>query len=109
MQAVDLRVLGVEAWLYPSMYNAIHDGNLPARGDTLAEGIAVKSPGKITTEIVRSLVDDIALVNEAELERALATLISDREDGRRRRRRRRPRGDACPIRPALPARRLVWC
>ncbi len=68
--------LGVEAWLYPSMYNAIHDGNLPARGDTLAEGIAVKSPGKITTEIVRRLVDDIALVNEAELERAVATLIS---------------------------------
>ncbi|QQO21984.1 threonine ammonia-lyase [Bradyrhizobium diazoefficiens] len=71
-----LRILGVEAWLYPSMYNAIHDGNLPARGDTLAEGIAVKSPGKITTEIVRRLVDDIALVNEAELERAVATLIS---------------------------------
>jgi threonine dehydratase len=71
-----LRILGVEAWLYPSMYNAIHDGNLPARGDTLAEGIAVKTPGKITTEIVRRLVDDIALVNEAELERAVATLIS---------------------------------
>jgi threonine dehydratase len=71
-----LRILGVEAWLYPSMYNAIHDGNLPARGDTLAEGIAVKSPGRITTEIVRRLVDDIALVNEAELERAVATLIS---------------------------------
>src|SRR5262249_24384263 len=44
-----LRTRGVEGWLYPSMYNAIHDGNLPARGDTLAEGIAVKSPGKITT------------------------------------------------------------
>ncbi|HEX9210543.1 MAG TPA: pyridoxal-phosphate dependent enzyme, partial [Bradyrhizobium sp.] len=44
-----LRILGVEAWLYPSMYNAIHGGTLPARGDTLAEGIAVKSPGKITT------------------------------------------------------------
>jgi threonine dehydratase len=71
-----LRILGVEAWLYPSMYNAIHDGNLPVRGDTLAEGIAVKSPGKITTEIVRRLVDDIALVNEAELERAVACLIS---------------------------------
>ncbi len=71
-----VRILGVEAWLYPSMYNAIHEGNLPARGDTLAEGIAVKSPGKMTTEIVRRLVDDIALVNEAELERAVATLIS---------------------------------
>jgi threonine dehydratase len=71
-----LRIMGVEAWLYPSMYNAIHEGNLPTRGDTLAEGIAVKSPGKITTGIVRRLVDDIALVNEAELERAVATLIA---------------------------------
>ena len=71
-----LRIMGVEAWLYPSMYNAIHETNLPMRGDTLAEGIAVKSPGRITTEIVRRLVDDIALVNEAELERAVATLIS---------------------------------
>jgi threonine dehydratase len=71
-----LRIMGVEAWLYPSMYNAIHQSNLPTRGDTLAEGIAVKSPGKITAEIVRRLVDDIALVNEAELERAVATLIS---------------------------------
>ena len=32
------------------------------RGDTLAEGIAVKSPGRITTEIIRRLVDDIVLV-----------------------------------------------
>jgi threonine dehydratase len=71
-----LRIMGVQAWLYPSMYNAIHEANLPMRGDTLAEGIAVKSPGRITTEIVRRLVDDIALVNEAELERAVATLIS---------------------------------
>jgi len=71
-----LRIMGVEARLYPSMYNAIHETNLPMRGDTLAEGIAVKSPGRITTAIVRRLVDDIALVNEAELERAVATLIS---------------------------------
>jgi threonine dehydratase len=71
-----LRIMGVEAWLYPSMYNAIHEANLPTRGDTLAEGIAVKTPGKITASIVRRLVDDIALVNEAELERAVATLIS---------------------------------
>ncbi|MDE2379600.1 threonine ammonia-lyase [Bradyrhizobium sp.] len=71
-----LRIMGVQAWLYPSMYNAIHEANLPMRGDTLAEGIAVKSPGRITTEIVRRLVDDIALVNEAEFERAVASLIS---------------------------------
>jgi threonine dehydratase len=72
----DIRVIGVEAGLYPSMYNAIRGERLPMRGDTLAEGIAVKSPGKITTEIVRHLVDDILLVTEAEIEGAVAALIN---------------------------------
>jgi threonine dehydratase len=46
------------------------------RGDTLAEGIAVKAPGQITTRIVRELVDDILLVTEDQIERAVAMLIS---------------------------------
>jgi threonine dehydratase len=71
-----LRVIGVEAKLYPSMYNAVHGAQLPIRGDTLAEGIAVKTPGKITTEIVRRLVDEILLVSEDEIEHAVATLIA---------------------------------
>jgi threonine dehydratase len=71
-----IRVIGVEARLYPSMYNAIRGTTLPMRGDTLAEGIAVKIPGKISTAMVRRLVADIALVTEAELERAVATFIS---------------------------------
>ncbi|CCD92955.1 putative Threonine ammonia-lyase [Bradyrhizobium sp. ORS 375] len=71
-----LRIVGVQAELYPSMFNAINSSGLPMRGDTLAEGIAVKSPGRITTEIIRNLVDDILLVTEPQIERALATLIS---------------------------------
>jgi len=46
------------------------------RGDTLAEGIAVKAPGRITTGVVRELVDDILLVTEDQIERAVATLIT---------------------------------
>jgi threonine dehydratase len=72
----DIRIIGVEAGLYPSMYNVIKDERLPMRGDTLAEGIAVKSPGKITREIIRHLVDDILLVTEAEIECAVAALIN---------------------------------
>lgn len=72
----ELRIIGVQARLYPSMYNAIKGTDLPIRGDTLAEGIAVKAPGKITTGLVRRLVDEIVLVTEAEIERAVATLIS---------------------------------
>jgi threonine dehydratase len=72
----DLRIVGVQATLYPSMHNAINARELPMRGDTLAEGIAVKAPGRITTGIIRSLVDDIVLVTEPQIERALAALIS---------------------------------
>lgn len=71
-----VQIVGVQAQLYPSMYNAIKGEQLPMRGDTLAEGIAVKAPGKITTRIVRELVDDIVLVSEDQIERAVATLIS---------------------------------
>src|SRR5260370_8076287 len=46
------------------------------RGDTLAEGIAVKAPGRITSEIVRALVDDIVLVTEKQIEQALSLLIT---------------------------------
>lgn len=72
----DLRVVGVEAALYPSMYNAIKGEALPMRGDTLAEGIAVKAPGEITTPIVRKLVDDVLLVSESQIENAMSLLIN---------------------------------
>ncbi|MCC8980905.1 threonine ammonia-lyase [Bradyrhizobium acaciae] len=71
-----VQIIGVQAQLYPSMYNAVKGQQLPMRGDTLAEGIAVKAPGEITTRIVRDLVDDILLVSEDQIERAVATLIS---------------------------------
>lgn len=72
----ELQIIGVQAQLYPSMYNAIKGEALPMRGDTLAEGIAVKAPGRITTGIIRRLVDDIMLVTEDQIERALAMLIA---------------------------------
>ena len=71
-----IEVIGVQAALYPSMYNLIKGTSLPMRGDTLAEGIAVKAPGQITAEVVRGTVDDIVLVSEAQLERAVSLLIS---------------------------------
>lgn len=71
-----IRIVGVQARLYPSMYNAIKGTALPMRGDTLAEGIAVKSPGRITSAIVHELVDDILLVDEIDLEHAVSLLIN---------------------------------
>jgi threonine dehydratase len=71
-----IEIIGVQAALYPSMYNAIKAQSLPMRGDTLAEGIAVKAPGAITSKIVRALVDDIVLVTEQHVEHALSLLLT---------------------------------
>jgi threonine dehydratase len=66
-----LTVIGVEAALYPSMYNALKRENRPLGGPTLAEGIAVKNVGTLTLPVVRELVADVVLVDEAHLERAV--------------------------------------
>jgi threonine dehydratase len=71
-----IEIVGVQAALYPSMYDLIKGQQLPMRGDTLAEGIAVKTPGHITSEIVRALVDDIVLVSEPQIEQAVSSLIT---------------------------------
>lgn len=71
-----IEVIGVQAALYPSMYNAVKGTSLPTRGDTLAEGIAVKAPGCLTLAHVRRVVDDIVLVSESDMERALSTLLT---------------------------------
>ena len=70
-----IEVIGVEAALYPSMHHAIR--NLPPGpgGQTIAEGIAVKSPGVLTRAIVEDLVADILLVEEGPLERAVQMLV----------------------------------
>jgi threonine dehydratase len=70
-----IEVIGVEAELFPSMYNRINGLNMPCAGDTLAEGIAVKEPGVITADMVRVLVDDIVLVSERSLEQAVSLLL----------------------------------
>jgi threonine dehydratase len=67
-----IRVIGVEAALYPSFTNAISGKNAAIGGPTLAEGIAVKDVGTLTLPIVRDLVSDIVLVEEAQIERAVA-------------------------------------
>jgi len=70
-----IQIYGVEAELYPSMFDVIKKKDLPCAGQTIAEGIAVKEPGALTREIIRKNVKDILLVSEEEIERAIATLL----------------------------------
>jgi threonine dehydratase len=71
-----IEIVGVECTLYPSMWNAIHRGNLPCGGATLAEGIAVTNVGALTLPIVRELVSDIILVDEPLIERAVNAFLT---------------------------------
>ena len=71
----DIELIGVEAELYPGMKCAIDGAHRPVGGDTLAEGIAVKQPGVLTSQILKTLADDIVLVAERDLERAVAMLV----------------------------------
>src|SRR6476661_5117285 len=71
----DIELIGVEAELYPSMKCAIEGCALPLGGDTLAEGIAVKHPGELTSRILRELANEVVLVSERDLERAVAMLV----------------------------------
>lgn len=71
----DLALIGIQAELYPGMYNRMKGADLPCEGDTLAEGIAVKQPGSLTARFVEALVDDIVLVSERKLEEALSLLL----------------------------------
>ena len=69
-------IVGAEAALYPSVWNALHGEARPIGGPTLAEGIAVKNVGKLTLPIIRDLVSEIVLADEAHLERAVNAFLT---------------------------------
>jgi len=71
-----IEIVGAEAALYPSVWNALHNESLAVGGPTLAEGIAVKNVGKLTLPVIRDLVSEIILVDEAHLERAVNAYLT---------------------------------
>ena len=71
----DIDVVGVQAGLFPSMFAKIKGEERDCGGDTLAEGIAVKHPGVFTSKVIAEKVDDIVLVDESALEKAVALLL----------------------------------
>ncbi len=72
----EIRVIGVETALYPSMWAALRGETGRCGGSTLAEGIAVKNCGRLTLEAVRRHVDDIILVDEPAIEQAVNAYLT---------------------------------
>ncbi len=72
----EVEVIGVQTRAYPPAYNHRHGESLPlAAGRTMADGIAVKEPGHLTSAIIDRLVSDIVLVDEPHLEQAVLQLL----------------------------------
>ena len=73
----NIKIYGVQTEKFPSMYNVLHKKSLNISGDTLADGIAVKMPGKITSEVIKDTVDSILLIDEFDLEKAISSLFEN--------------------------------
>ena len=70
-----IEIVGVQTARFPAMVNAVKGTSHPQGTSTIAEGIAVGTPGKITQEIIRRLVDDLVLVDEGDIEQAVLMLL----------------------------------
>lgn len=73
----ETRVVGVQSQAFPGMYMAFKTARIvPFRAEeTIADGIAVKRPGKLDYRIVRKLTDDVVLVSDADITEALFLLL----------------------------------
>ncbi len=70
-----MQVVGVQTVRFPAMFNAIKHTQHPQGTSTIAEGIAVGTPGRITQEIIAARVNDLVLVDEGDIEHAIVMLL----------------------------------
>ncbi|SHF19845.1 threonine dehydratase [Caldanaerobius fijiensis DSM 17918] len=73
----DVKIIGVQAKNAPSMYESFKSGSITKTAciTSIADGIAVKAPGQLTFEIIKSYVDDIVIVDEDQIAEAILTLL----------------------------------
>jgi len=70
-----IEIIGVQSARFPAMVNAIKGTHYPQGASSIAEGIAVGTPGKIPQAIIARLVDDLLLVDEGDIEQAIVMLL----------------------------------
>ena len=73
----NVKVIGVQSKSFPSMKNSIDSGKLETvdGGFTVADGISVKTPGKQTFEIIKNMIDEIVLIDDEEIIKAMFLLM----------------------------------
>ncbi|WP_210392600.1 threonine ammonia-lyase [Variovorax sp. PAMC 28711] len=70
-----IEIVGVQTSRFPAMVNAVKGTHHAQGNSTIAEGIAVGTPGVITQGIIKALVDDLLLVDEGDIEQAVLMLL----------------------------------
>jgi threonine dehydratase len=70
-----IEVIGVQTQRFPAMFNALKGTHHPQGTSTIAEGIAVGTPGRLTREILAQRIDDMVLVDESDIEQAVLMLL----------------------------------
>jgi len=73
----NVKIIGVQSRSFPSMYESWKNGSITSAGGarTIADGISVKVPGQRTFSIIRELIDDIVLVDDSEIIKAMFLLM----------------------------------
>ncbi len=70
-----IRIIGVQTERFPAAWNAVHGEQRESAQATIADGIAVKSPGALTLPLIKAHVDDVLLVSEDDIEQAILMLL----------------------------------
>ena len=72
-----IKVVGVQSRSFPAMYESFKQGSLVASGGarTIADGVSVKIPGQLTFAIINQLIDEIVLVDDTEITKAMFLLM----------------------------------
>ena len=72
-----IKVIGVQSKSFPAMKKSVEDGKLQSveDGRTIADGISVKKPGQVTFNIIKELIDEIVLVDDADIVKTMFLLM----------------------------------
>lgn len=72
-----IKIVGVESTAFPSMKRSLIEGKICniQEGHTIADGISVKSPGKMPLRIIKEYVDEIVVVNDLAIVKAMFLLM----------------------------------
>jgi threonine dehydratase len=73
----NVKIIGVQSRSFPSMYESWKKGSITSAGGarTIADGISVKVPGQTTFSIIKNLIDDIVLVDDSDIIKAMFLLM----------------------------------